>query len=438
MELFQKKTYSIFVIFALSFFPVLLWMNAASPLPRFSTFAIGMANIGQITGLVGTMLFAISLILSARLRFLEKYFNGLNVLYDRHNELGQISLILLLFHPLFLLPKYAGNSFYAAYVFLAPTANWPQNWGWFSLALMIVLLVLTLYLRPKYNIWRWTHKFLGFAFFLAALHIWFIPSDTSRNIPLRIYMLAFSGIGLTIFIYKTLLGDYFIRKYKYYIMSVRPLNPLVYEIVMAPEAPEEHMKFAAGQFAFFSFLDRNFGAEFHPFSIASSPDEENLTIVVKNLGDHTANLMNIATGSWVRIEGPFGMFSYKNTERRKQIWIAGGIGITPFLGMAKTLKAEENYDIDLYYCVRNIGEAVFIDTLDKISVAMNSSFRVIRFFSDDLGFFINAEAIEGASGFLNERDIFLCAPPVMIHSLKNQFAAKGISKTALHSEEFSF
>ncbi len=437
MELFQRKNYGLISILALSFLPVLLWISAASPLPRFSSFTVAMANIGQIAGLVGTAMFALSLILSARFTFWEKYFNGLNVLYNRHNELGQIAFILLLFHPLLLIPKYAGSSLYAAYVFLAPTANWPQNWGWFSLILMIILLVLTLFLRPKYSIWKWTHKFLGLAFFLAVLHIWFIPSDTSRNIPLRAYMLALSAAGLAVFSYKSILGSYFIRKYKYYIMSVRLLNNLVFEIVMAPEEGQR-MKFIAGQFAFFSFLDKNFGSESHPFSIASSPEEENLTIVVKNLGDHTADFGRLAMGSWVRIEGPYGIFSYKNTDRKKQVWIAGGIGITPFLGMAKTLKPEENYDIDLYYCVRNTDEAVLLDTLEKISSFMNNSFRVIKFCSEDLGYHINAEAIEGASGPLKEKDIFLCAPPAMIYSLKKQFADMGIGKKFIHSEEFSF
>lgn len=438
MELFQKKNYGLLVILAILFLPVLLWIIAVSPLPRFSSFAIGMANIGQLTGLIGMAMFAISLILGARFRFFEKYFNGLNVLYERHNELGQISFILLLVHPLLLMPKYAGSSLYAAYIFLAPTANWPQNWGLFSLALMIILLVLTLFLRPKYNIWKRTHKFLGFAFFLAALHLWFIPSDTSRNIPLRVYMLALSAAGLGAFVYRTVLGSYFVKLHRYCVTNVRVLNKFVFEITMTPEDGRERIKFAAGQFAFFSFLDKNFAAEFHPFSIVSGPDEENVAIAAKNFGDYTANLAKLNIGTRVRIEGPYGFFSYKNAERKKQVWIAGGIGITPFLGMAKTLKLEENYDVDLYYCVRNAGEAVLLDKLEQISLSLNNTFRVIKFFSDDLGFFINAEAIEDASGPLDERDIFLCAPPAMIHSLKKQFADKGINKDHIHSEEFSF
>lgn len=436
MKIFKKQDFGQIAILGLLFLPVLFWLNATPLIPRFSDFAVSMVNIGQVAGLVGMAAFAISLILSARPHFLEKYFNGLNMLYKRHNELGQISFILLLFHPLFLLPKYAGNSLYQAYIFLIPTANWAKNWGWFSLAIMIMLIILTLYLKPRYNIWKQSHKFMGLAFLFSTLHLWLTPSDTSRDMILRSYMLLISGAGLAAFIYKTILGNLLIKRYSYIVAGVRRLDRTLVEIIMKPEG--ERMKFIAGQFIFIGFSDKNIGTETHPFSVSSGEDDEFLAVTVKNLGDYTANLSNLRIGSRALIECPFGLFSYKNTTRKNQVWIAGGIGITPFLSMAKSLKAEENYNIDLYYCTKNKEDAVFMDMLQNKSAFLNNTLKIIGFYSEERGYYINAEVIRDNSGPLENKDIFICAPPAMIQTLREQFKSINIDKKLIHSEEFNF
>lgn len=436
MKIFKKQDFGQIAILGLLFLPILFWLNATSPIPRFSNFAVSMVNIGQVAGLVGMAAFAVSLILSARLHFLEKYFNGLNIIYKRHNELGQISFILLLFHPLFLLPKYAGNSIYQAYIFLTPAANWAKNWGWFSLAIMIVLIILTLYLKPRYNIWKETHKFMGLVFLLAVFHLWLIPSDTSRDMMLRAYMLLISGAGLAAFIYKTILGNLLIKRYAYIVADVRRLDRTLVEIIMKPEG--ERMKFISGQFIFIGFFDKNIGTETHPFSISSGEDDEFLSVTVKNLGDYTAALSNLTIGSRALVEGPFGLFSYKNTAHKNQVWIAGGIGITPFLSMVKSLKAEENYNIDLYYCTKNKEDAVFMDMLKNKSAFLNNALKVTGFYSEERGYYINAEVVRDNSGPLENKDIFICAPPAMIQTLREQFEGMNIDKKSIHSEEFNF
>ena len=49
----------------------------------------------------------------------------------------------------------------------------------------------------------------------------------------------------------------------------------------------------------------------------------------------------------------------------------------------------------------------------------------------------NYEIIENMSGQITGKEIFICAPPAMIRSLKKQFISKGVNKKLIHSEEFS-
>ncbi|MFA6422028.1 MAG: ferredoxin reductase family protein [Candidatus Buchananbacteria bacterium] len=434
MKISQKSNSGLIIILILALLPILLWLIFPAPLPRFSSLTIGLSNIGQIFGLVGASLFAINLILSARFKSLEKIFNGLNGVYLQHDQLGQIALMLLLFHPLLLIPKYASGSFVNAALFLLPSANIAINLGIYSLALMIFLIILTLYLRPKYNIWKWTHKFLGLAFFLASIHIWLIPSDISRNIPLRTYMLGLSIIAILCFIYKSLLGNIFIKKFEYIVTEIKLLNDSTVKITM--KSNSKQLTFSAGQFIFVSFQSE-ISSESHPFTISSSPDEKELIITAKNLGDYTKKLANLKIGTITKIEGPFGVFSYKNSGHKNQIWIAGGIGITPFLSMIKTLQQNDNHNIDLYYCTRNESEIIYPDFLKNISSSLNNSLRIINHYSDSQGF-INADIIKKMSVDLIDKDLFICAPPPMIRSLKKQFIAKGVNKKFIYSEEFNF
>ena len=404
---------------------------APSFLPRFDNFTDTMTSLGKLAGLIGLALFSFSLILSSRFHFLDKYFKGLNNVYAKHSLIGQAAFILLLFHPLLLIFKYGGGSLDGAIRFLSLDANWPKNLGLLSLSLMILLVVLTLYLRPKYNIWKITHKFLGLSFYFGSIHALLIPSDISRYAPLKFYMLGLSSLALLVFVYRTLLGKFLVKKYKYIVTNVSSLNDNVLEITMKPKS--KRLSFNPGQFIFISFFDDKISRESHPFSISSGPGDDDLKITIKNSGDYTSELINLSTGSLAKIEGPFGFFSHLNSIYNNQIWIAGGIGITPFLSMAKSLILNSNYSIDLFYCLNNDNESIYLDWLQNLG----SNLRVHPFYYTQKGY-INIEVIKNTAGSLAEKDIFICAPPTMIISLKKQFITQGVDKKLLHSEEFNF
>jgi len=387
---------------------------------------------GKIFGILGMTLFGTSLILSARFHFLENIFYGLNKVYERHNQIGQIAFMMMLFHPLLLLYNYTDLSFGRAISFFTPNASTlANNFGMIALYLMIVLIFLTLYFRPKYHIWKWTHKFMGLAFFFAGLHAFLIPSDTSSFLPLRVYMLGFSAIALYSYIYHTVLGKYTTPKYKYFVQEVKDLGENITEVILKPV--KDKLNFKSGQYAFISFDSKETGRESHPFSFSSNQEQDFISFTIKNLGDFTSKVKNLAINTVASLEGPFGKFSYSTADSKKQIWIAGGIGITPFLSMAKSIQKENGYDVDLYYCVRNAKEAVY---LQELSALKNPQVKIIPYFSDEMGF-INADIINQKSGTIEDKSIFICSPVFMIKALKKQFSLKGIPGSSIYSEEFS-
>lgn len=256
-----------------------------------------------------------------------------------------------------------------------------------------------------------------------------VQSDISSYLPLKAYMLALSTAGLAAYGYRTVLGSALVTRHDYKVIGIRPLGNVV-EIEMSPQ--KEPLSFMPGQFIFASFQSQEIGDETHPFSISSGRSDKNLKIGVKALGDFTSRMKELKAGTPVKVEGPFGrLFSQSQKER---IWIAGGIGITPFLSMARSMEKDGGKSAHLFYCAANKSETVFLKELLELA-ATNKKLTVAPFCSEEQGR-ITAQHVKTASGGLKGKEISICGPPQMMKSLKAQFLELGVPRRSIHAEEF--
>jgi len=421
-----------FFLALLSLLPLAFWYRIEPMSARLSTRSATLLSIGQVTGLVGIAMFAAAIVLSSRLAYFEDYFGGLNRVYTAHHVFGSLALVLILVHPLALAGEYITFSSREAALLLLPSSSWPLNLGIVALVSLVLMLVLTLFISLPYHIWEYSHRFLGLAFFLATLHTFTIRSDMSRDPTLRTYMLLLSTVAVAVYVCRTALGRWLVSRFEYRVEGVRELDDRSIRIKMAPTG--RPMKFLAGQFVFVDFHQEGISAETHPYSITSMPGEATLQVVVRSLGDYTSRLMNLKPGAIARIEGPFGRFTYHRYPNKDQVWIAGGIGITPFMSMVTTL-AGSGYRVDMYYGANSREEAVFLDDLVDMSKG-GDGLRVIPFLADEHGF-LTAEKVKELSGGLQEKDIFLCGPPPMVRTLVAQFLRLGVKPGRIHSDEFA-
>jgi predicted ferric reductase len=430
----QKQDLGWLLVAAVSLLPIVFWLTAIPLSVRFQDFPATLHSIANIAALVGTAGFATTLLLSVRLGFVERLFGGLDRLYRVHRFVGCASLILILSHALLLTwSKAAQSGSGSAVELFLPSAGLRIFAGVIALVGMTTALALTLLVRLKHETFVYVQRSLGLVFILASYHVFRVEGTKAYSRALTVYMGVLSALAIAAFVYRSILGRYLIRTYDYRVTEVNRLDRSVAEIVLVPHG--KPLSFESGQFVFVSIAHRAVGREAHPFSTASSPNDPNLRIVVKALGDYTTDLVNLEPPASAKVEGPYGRFSYGRIANPDQVWIAGGIGVTPFLSMARCLEAND-HRIDFYYCTEGSDQAYFLDELFEIS-DHNLSFRVIPIRKVSLGH-INVEDIRGVSRNLETKDFLICGPPAMIKNLKTQLLELGVPKEQIHYEDFSF
>jgi predicted ferric reductase len=437
MAKYLKDNFGLMMVRILVAVPIVIWLFMIPLTGRFSSSGQAFRSLGQITGLLGTALLSINFILAARFKFLDKWFNGLNRVYLRHHTIGVLAFCLLLFHPTFLIIQYLFISLRASFNFILSFGTFYIILGEIALLVFIVLMVITIYLNFKYQNWKNTHKYLGIVLFLGGWHMLLVPSDISNSSLLRYYMVILGAIGAYSYVYRTILGIYKKKEYKYKLEKIIKVNENIVELKLIPLGPE--INYLPGQFVFIKFETDGVLSESHPFSITSSPGGAYLSLGIKTLGDYSSMVYLLKPGVVCRIEGPFGIFSYLKAKSKRQIWIAGGIGITPFLGMARQIDINKdksgNYKIDLYYSVKNENETAFAEELAEIA-ERNNNFKLHRHFSEKSGY-ISAKSTVNNNDDISDADIFLCGPGPFMQSLREQFVKLGWPNNRIHSEEFS-
>jgi predicted ferric reductase/mono/diheme cytochrome c family protein len=436
--------------------PLVLWLRAAPVSPRFSTSTLALTSTAVLCAFAGTAAFAMNLVLGARIRPVEKLFGGLDRMYRIHRENGQIAFALLSAHAFLIFASRVTVSVSSGFDLVTPRAGLTVFSGFVALTLMGIALVLTLFVRLGQEVFVYVQRGFGFVFLLATYHVFSTQNGAKALSPaLNWYTVALATAGIAAFAYRSLFHNVLVHRKHYTVQAANRLDEFVTEVVLEPRS--KPLVYKAGQFVFVNFrsaemrqravdisLERQvfsirageIGNQFHPFSITSAPGEENLRITVKAVGDYTSALRRLEPGAEAVVEGPFGSFSNEGLGQPRKVWIAGGIGVTPFLSMARSLGETPGPPVHFYYCVERLEEAHFIDEFRAIA-ERRQAFEITVVPRDTDGF-LSAERLAAEDPGLDESDVLICGPPVMIVSLREQLTARGLPERQIHAEDFGF
>ena len=173
----------------------------------------------------------------------------------------------------------------------------------------------------------------------------------------------------------------------------------------------------------------------HPFSFSQIGPNGALRVSIKALGDYTSQLPSkLEVGQVVRVQGPFGRF--KQNTSVPQIWIAGGIGITPFLAWAEALDPSAQ-SVDLFYCIRSTNDAPHLDEIKRLA-AEKTNLNLHVMDSGAGRRMTSAVVVETAGDDLSKLRVSFCGPVRMRETLQRDLRRAGLKSNRFHYEEFEF
>ena len=182
------------------------------------------------------------------------------------------------------------------------------------------------------------------------------------------------------------------------------------------------------------------------FTIASAPHEGELLIATRMRDSAFKKALKTAPmGMAVTIDGPSGEMVLHDDAARPAVFLAGGIGITPFLAMARHAAKERlPHRLYLFYSNRRPEDAAFLPELQEME-RLNPNYRLIATMAESEK---SAQPWSGETGFIRremlERHLadianpiyYFAGPPAMTAAMQQMLEAIGIGEQAMRYEEF--
>jgi len=408
-------------------------------LPRPRDFWI---ELSAALGYAGLALMGLQLGLTARFRFVTAPW-GEDVIYHFHRNISLLALGLVVAHPI-LIFAVQPHQLWLLNVFEAPPAALWAAVSTYSLVALVVMSLWRLKLRLSYEWWHSTHIILAVVAVLAGvvhMVMWgFYLGDPAK----RALWLGLAVFWIALLVYVRMVRPLFVLRRPYRVTEVRKERGQSWTLVMKPEG-HEGWHFRPGQFAWLSLWGGPFKITQHPFSFSGSAAAPGgmIEITIRELGDHTNRIGEIAAGSRMYMDGPYGAFT-SGCPSDMHVLIAGGVGITPMMSMIRTLADEgDKRPVILLYGSRDWESITFREELEAIQSRLN--LKVIHVLSQppagwtgESGFIDAAVLKRNVPAPYAEHEYFICGPDVMMDAVEKALSALHVPMSRYHSERYSF
>lgn len=183
------------------------------------------------------------------------------------------------------------------------------------------------------------------------------------------------------------------------------------------------------------------------FTVASSLTERDIlltTKIIKNSSTFKKSLKKLQAGDKIMVEGPYGEFILPEKKEKKIVFIAGGIGITPFRSMIKhLLDIKEKRDIVLFYGVNSTEEIVFGNLFSQVEkdlgietiYVVKDENSTSKDWQGETGY-IDADIIRRHVGNTNDFIFYISGPEPMVHGISDMLIKAGIKQKQLKYDYF--
>lgn len=389
-----------------------------------------MAGLSLGSGVAALVLMAFAAVLGARWKWVESVFGGLDRVYETHKWLGVWALVFASVHLVFK----AGMPAWDTAAIIELPSFLVRLLRQLSFVALMVIVLLALNRKIPYRTWRWWHKLSGPLFLVVVLHWLSFKTPIALGSAAGVWLAAAATLGIVGALYKLLLYPSLSRHAGYRITQVLP-GPSAVSLVMAPLGAGIARQ--AGQFAFVSI-----GApglrEPHPFTIASAgAADEPVRFVIRALGDYTTRLVaEAAIGMVAEVHAPFGRFA-RPAGARREVWIAGGVGISPFLAWLGDASAGGLERVTLFNFQTPAREFPASEEVGVLARARGVEYVPMPVGIESPAFQERFAELAAQAG--PERlEVCFCGPRGLLEQVRRAMARHKVPEARLHYEYFDF
>lgn len=414
-----------------------LWFLADSLLPQpFNYFSFRYV-FNQYSGVLAMGAMSLCMLLSIRAKWLENVLQGLDKGYRLHKWLGITALVSALAHFWFT----KGTKWMVGWGWLTrPERRRPQGtqqavqtleqWlgsmrgvaesvGEWAFYVAAVLMMMALIKAIPYHWFVKLHKWLALAYLALVFHAVVLLKFEYWTQPIGWVMviLLMGGVVSALWV---LLKRHGAAQRSTGTVQVIQTYPHIQSMALEIHAPA-WAGHQAGQFAFLRNPHDYESA--HPFTIASAwqAHTQQLRFLIKDLGDYTHRLTeHFKVGEQVILEGPYGRFDFRD-DAQAQVWVAGGIGITPFMARLEELAQAggSTLPIHLFYSYRN-DDPVLRETLQQHAQAAKV---VLHLWSSQENGRLNSEHIRAVINEGQPTSVWFCGDATFGRCLQKELSA---------------
>ncbi len=409
----------------LLFWLVFTWSTTTAPSDYDTDLITG---IHRLAAHLAIGLLLAQFLLSSRIRIIERRL-GQDKMLSYHRWMGRLAVGLLSIH---LGLSIAADLLGPGQVTLAPYRI-PGAIGLVLIFCAASLASTYRLLGLRYEVFKTVHMLTYAGFPLVLVHVWM-----QAHTPEQYLLWAALTTAYVLLLVHRLLHIHAVRKNHFTVAEVQQENEDTWSLFFTGCSPE----YLPGQFMHLQLLRDGRLSASHPFTISSSPTRDLLSVTAKEVGDFTSTLGHTRPGDRAFIDAPYGVFSFLHAPAgRPLVFLAGGIGITPFMSMLRYMQDQQiDREVLLFWGNRRESNLLFRAELRDIETRI-SGLKIVLAMSGEPEWpgvkgRLDVDLISRYTSDLTECEYFLCGPPPMTRSLQKGLIDRGVPTAQIHREIF--
>lgn len=417
---------------------LLMWWRDTPP-ATLQDLGQGLTAAGRVTGLLGTYLIVIGVLLMSRVTWIDSLI-GMDRLAVWHRRNGQYTLCLLVAHAVLTIWGYAvtaqtGILSETKSVVLTYTDMLAATVGLGLLVVVGVVSARAVRRRVGYQTWYFIHLYTYLALALSFAHQFATGVDFATH-PLNraLWIVLYVGVGVLLLHYRVLRPLLNGFRHDLRVVQISREGPDAVSVYLSGRRMWD-LRAESGQFFMWRFLTRSGWWQAHPYSLSAAPNSQWLRFTVKTVGDHSRDMPKLARGTRVLPEGPYGAFTARRRRLRKVLLIGGGVGITPLRALFESIPGRGG-DVTLVYRASRPEDIIFKPELDEIAKARRARVIYLVGSRSEHPEFLTARYLRSLIPDIARHDIFLCGPHGMLEAVYAALGELGVPSRQIHLESF--